>query len=245
MQTTLLGLRLRSFWRWAALVGPHFCRLGRLPRSRGAREPPDRLRVPSPARSMPACAHPTLMPQGIEFGRPGDSSKVRACTSRFALGALRGEWRMARTRGSKDLNSPSGWTAPAAWPGGALDRLRPGRRVDPAAPISRTARDPGGRRQRLAPGARQDRVQGELRPLAAGQRRGRLRGCRPPLPYRLAMSRVADDGGVGCASISIRSSDRSPPTPTSRSGSTAAHRASKAASPSRGRSVALPRAGRR
>ena len=50
------------------------------------------------ARLLPT---PTLMLQGIEFGRPGDPSKVRARALHieFALGSLvRGEWRIADAR---------------------------------------------------------------------------------------------------------------------------------------------------
>src|SRR5262249_59780472 len=50
------------------------------------------------ARLLPT---PTLMLEGIEFGRPEEGSKVRARMLRieFALGALaRGEWRIAEAR---------------------------------------------------------------------------------------------------------------------------------------------------
>src|SRR5256886_12709639 len=50
------------------------------------------------ARLLPT---PTLMLEGVEFGRPEEGSKVRARLLRieFALGALvRGEWRIADAR---------------------------------------------------------------------------------------------------------------------------------------------------
>src|SRR6476619_676662 len=104
VQTTLLGCAIAIILALvAALVGPIFIDWGRYRgefEARASRLTGLEFRVTGPidARLLPT---PTLMLQGIEFGRPGDSSQVRARALHieFALGALvRGEWRIADAR---------------------------------------------------------------------------------------------------------------------------------------------------
>ena len=101
MQTTLLGFAIAIILALvAALVGPFFVDWGSYRgefEARASRLTGLEFRVTGAidARLLPT---PTLMLQGIEFGRPDEAGKVRARALRieFALGALaRGEWRIA------------------------------------------------------------------------------------------------------------------------------------------------------
>ena len=104
MQTTLLGFAIAIILALvAALVGPIFIDWGRYRgefEARASRLTGLDFRVTGAidARLLPT---PTLMLQGVEFGRPNEGSKVRARALRieFALGALvRGAWRIADAR---------------------------------------------------------------------------------------------------------------------------------------------------
>ena len=101
MQTTLLGFAIAIILALVtALVGPFFIDWGSYRgefEARASRLTGLEFRVTGPidARLLPT---PTLMLQGIEFGRPGEPGRVRARALRieFSLGALaRGEWRIA------------------------------------------------------------------------------------------------------------------------------------------------------
>ena len=104
MQTTLLGFAIAIILALvAALVGPIFIDWGRYRgefEARASRLTGLDFRVTGAidARFLPT---PTLMLQGVEFGRPNEGSKVRARALRieFALGALvRGAWRITDAR---------------------------------------------------------------------------------------------------------------------------------------------------
>jgi large subunit ribosomal protein L24 len=101
VQTTLLGFAIAIILALVtALVGPFFIDWGSYRgefEARASRLTGLEFRVTGPidARLLPT---PTLMLQGIEFGRPGEPGRVRARALRieFSLGALaRGEWRIA------------------------------------------------------------------------------------------------------------------------------------------------------
>ena len=105
MQTTLLGFAIAIILALvAALVGPIFIDWGRYRgefEARASRLTGLDFRVTGAidARLLPT---PTLMLQGVEFGRPNEGSKVRARALRieFALGALvRGAWRITDALG--------------------------------------------------------------------------------------------------------------------------------------------------
>ena len=104
MQTTLLGLGIAIILALVtALVGPFYVDWGSYrgefeARARQLTGLDFRVTGGMDARLLPT---PTIVLQGVEFGRPDESSKVRARVLRieFALGALiRGEWRIADAR---------------------------------------------------------------------------------------------------------------------------------------------------
>jgi large subunit ribosomal protein L24 len=149
------------------------------------------------ARLLPT---PTVMLQGIEFGRPGEVGKVRARSLRieFALGALaRGEWRItdARLEGPEFAAGLDG-DGRLAWPvpklgfdleGVSIDRLKieDGRAIlADAASGSRLTLDKlefnGELRSLAGP------IKGEGAFVVAGQH----------YPYRLGTTRITEEGGV-------------------------------------------------
>ena len=140
MQTTLLGFAIAIILALvAALVGPIFIDWGRYRgefEARASRLTGLDFRVTGAidARLLPT---PTLMLQGVEFGRPDEGSKVRARALRieFALGALvRGAWRIADARlEGPELTAGLGSTGHLSWPvpklgfdleGVAIERLK-------------------------------------------------------------------------------------------------------------------------
>ena len=139
------ALRLRSSWRcwrrWSGRILSIGARYRGEFEARASRLTGLEFRVTGPidARLLPT---PTLMLQGIEFGRPGDSSKVRARALHieFALGALvRGEWRIAdaRLEGPEFAAGLDG--AGRVGLAGAFDRLRPRKASRSSGSTSRTA----------------------------------------------------------------------------------------------------------
>jgi uncharacterized protein involved in outer membrane biogenesis len=149
------------------------------------------------ARLLPT---PTLMLQGIEFGRPNETGKVRARALRieFALGALaRGEWRItdARLEGPEftaglDSKGRLAWPAPKLGfdiDGVAIERLdiQDGRAIlADAASGSRLVLD-------------KLEFKGELRSLAGPVKgEGSFVVAGQHYPYRVAAGRMGDDGGV-------------------------------------------------
>ena len=203
MQTTLLGFAIAIILALvAALVGPIFIDWGRYRgefEARASRLTGLDFRVTGAidARLLPT---PTLMLQGVEFGRPDEGSKVRARALRieFALGALmRGAWRIADARlEGPELTAGLGSTGHLSWPvpklgfdleGVAIERLKI---EDGRAVLIDEASD-----SRLV----LDKVEflGELRSLAGpvkGDGSFVVAGHR--YPYRVSTSRIADDGGV-------------------------------------------------
>jgi large subunit ribosomal protein L24 len=104
VQTTLLGFAIAIILALvAALVGPFFVDWGQFRgefEARASRLTGLEFRVTGTidARLLPT---PTLVLQGIEFGRPNEPDRVRARALRveFALGSLvRGEWKIADAR---------------------------------------------------------------------------------------------------------------------------------------------------
>ncbi len=203
MQTTLLGFAIAIILALlTALVGPLFVDWGSYRgefEARASRLTGLDFRVTGAidARLLPT---PTLMLQGIEFGRPNEGGKVRARALRieFALGALvRGEWRIADAAldgpefaATLDGDGRLVWPAPKVGfdlEGVSIERLkiRDGRAVlADAASGSRLLLEKlefkGEVRSLAGP------VKGEGSFVVAGQH----------YPYRIAASRVADDGGV-------------------------------------------------
>ena len=203
MQTTLLGVAIAIILALVtALVGPQFVDWGSYrgefeARARQLTGLDFRVTGTIDARLLPT---PTIMLQGVEFGRPDESSKVRARALRieFALGALmRGEWRIAEARlEGPELAAGLDSSGHVAWPlpklgfdleGVSIERLYI---ADGRAVLADAASD-----TRLA--LEQLEFKGELRSLAgpvkgdgsfvvAGQR----------YPYRVSTGRVAEDGGV-------------------------------------------------
>ena len=203
MQTTLLGVAIAIILALVtALVGPQFVDWGSYrgefeARARQLTGLDFRVTGAIDARLLPT---PTIMLQGVEFGRPDESSKVRARALRieFALGALmRGEWRIAEARlEGPELAAGLDSSGRVAWPlpklgfdleGVSIERLYI---ADGRAVLADAASD-----TRLA--LEQLEFKGELRSLAgpvkgdgsfvvAGQR----------YPYRVSTGRVAEDGGV-------------------------------------------------
>jgi hypothetical protein len=203
VQTTLLGVAIAIILALVtALVGPQFVDWGSYrgefeARARQLTGLDFRVTGTIDARLLPT---PTIMLQGVEFGRPDESSKVRARALRieFALGALmRGEWRIAEARlEGPELAAGLDSSGHVAWPlpklgfdleGVSIERLYI---ADGRAVLADAASD-----TRLA--LEQLEFKGELRSLAgpvkgdgsfvvAGQR----------YPYRVSTGRVAEDGGV-------------------------------------------------
>ena len=203
MQTTLLGFAIAIILALvAALVGPIFIDWGRYRgefEARASRLTGLDFRVTGAidARLLPT---PTLMLQGVEFGRPDDGSKVRARALRieFALGALvRGAWRIADARlEGPELTAGLDPSGHLSWPvpklgfdldGVAIERLNI---EDGRAVLVDAASD-----SRLV----FDKVEfhGELRSLAGPVKGdGSFVVAGQTYPYRVSTSRVADDGGV-------------------------------------------------
>ena len=203
MQTTLLGVAIALILALVtALVGPVFIDWGSYRgefEARASRLTGLDFHVTGAidARLLPT---PTVVLEGIEFGRPEEGSTVRARRLRieFALGALvRGEWRIADAR----LEGPE-FTA-------GLDRF--GRLAWPVpklgfdlegVSIARLQIQDG--RANLADGASDagivlDKLEfmGEVRSLAGpvkGEGSFVIAGQR--YPYRLATSRIAEDSGA-------------------------------------------------
>jgi uncharacterized protein involved in outer membrane biogenesis len=203
VQTTLLGFAIAIILALvAALVGPIFIDWGRYRgefEARASRLTGLDFRVTGAidARLLPT---PTLMLQGVEFGRPNEGSKVRARALRieFALGALvRGAWRIADARlEGPELTAGLDPAGHLSWPvpklgfdleGVAIERLNieDGRAVlvDDAS-NSRLVLDKmqfhGDLRSLAGP------VKGDGSFVVAGQH----------YPYSVSTSRIADDGGV-------------------------------------------------
>jgi large subunit ribosomal protein L24 len=203
VQTTLLGFAIAIILALvAALVGPHFVDWGSYRgelEARASRLTGLEFRVTGAidARLLPT---PSLVLQGIEFGRPDDPGKIhaRALRIEFALGALaRGEWRItdARLEGPEfaaglDAAGRLAWPVPkiAFDPEGvSIERLRieKGRAtLSDAASGSRLVLDKlefnGELRSLAGP------VKGEGSFVVAGQH----------YPYRVATSRIADGGAM-------------------------------------------------
>ena len=203
MQTTLLGFAIAIILALvAALVGPIFIDWGRYRgefEARASRLTGLDFRVTGAidARLLPT---PTLMLQGVEFGRPNEGSKVRARALRieFALGALvRGAWRIADARlEGPELTAGLDPTGHLSWPvpklgfdleGVAIERLNieDGRAVlVDAASNSRLVLD-------------KMEFHGELRSLAGPVKGdGSFVVAGQHYPYSVSTSRIADDGGV-------------------------------------------------
>jgi large subunit ribosomal protein L24 len=203
VQTTLLGLAIAIILALvAALVGPLFVDWGSYRgefEARASRLTGLDFRVTGPidARVLPI---PTIMLQGVEFGRPREIARVRARALRieFALGAmLRGEWRIADARlEGPELTAELDGSGRVSWPvpkhGFDLDGVS----------IERLQIQDG--RAVLADGASDARVvldkldfKGELRSLA-----GPVKGAGSFVvgdqryPYRLSTGHVANDGGM-------------------------------------------------
>ncbi len=200
MQTTLLGFAIAIILALVtALVGPFFIDWdsyrGEL-EARASRLTGLEIRVTGPieARLLPT---PSLMLQGIEFGRPDEAGKVRARALRveFALGSLvRGEWRIsdARLEGPEFAAGLDG-AGRLAWPvpkigfdpeGVAIERL--------------TIQDGRAILSDAASGARLvlDKLEfnGELRSLAGPIKgEGSVVVAGQHYPYRVAASRIAED----------------------------------------------------
>ena len=203
MQTTLLGLGIAIILALVtALVGPLFVDWGSYrgefeARARQLTGLDFRVTGGIDARLLPI---PTIMLQGIEFGRPDEGSKVRARALRieFSLGSLvRGEWRIADAR----LENPefaAGLDASGrlAWPlpklgfdleGVSIERLHI---QDGRATLADAASD-----SRVV--LEQVEFNGELRSLAGpvkGDGSFVVAGHRHP--YRLSTTRIGEDGGV-------------------------------------------------
>jgi len=203
VQTTLLGLAIALILALVtALVGPLFIDWGQLSRRvRDQSQPPDRARLhvtgAIDARLLPT---PTVVLEGIEFGRPEEGSKVRARMLRieFALGALaRGEWRIAEARlEGPEFTAGLDGSGRLAWPvpklgfdleGVSIARLQI---QDGRASLADGAIDAGLVLDQLE-------FTGEVRSLAGpvkGEGSFVIAGQR--YPYRLATSRIAEDGGA-------------------------------------------------
>ena len=203
MQTTLLGFAIAIILALvAALVGPIFIDWGRYRgefEARASRLTGLDFRVTGAidARLLPT---PTLMLQGVEFGRPNEGSKVRARALRieFALGALvRGAWRIADARlEGPELTAGLDPSGHLSWPvpklgfdleGVAIERLNI---EDGRAVLVDAASD-----SRLM--LENVEFRGDLRSLAGpvkGDGSFDIAGQR--YPYRLSTGRIADDGGI-------------------------------------------------
>jgi uncharacterized protein involved in outer membrane biogenesis len=203
VQTTLLGFAIAIILALvAALVGPIFIDWGRYRgefEARASRLTGLDFRVTGAidARLLPT---PTLMLQGVEFGRPGEGSKVRARALRieFALGALvRGAWRItdARLEGP-ELTAGLDPSGHLSWP---VPKL--GFNLDAVA-IERLNIEDG--RAVLMDDASDSRLvldkmefHGDLRSLAGPVKGdGSFVVAGQHYPYSVSTSRIADDGGV-------------------------------------------------
>ena len=203
MQTTLLGFAIAIILALvAALVGPIFIDWGRYRgefEARASRLTGLDFRVTGAidARLLPT---PTLMLQGVEFGRPNEGSKVRARALRieFALGALvRGAWRItdARLEGP-ELTAGLDPSGHLSWP---VPKL--GFNLEAVA-IERLNIEDG--RAVLVDDASNSRLvldkmefHGELRSLAGPVKGdGSFVVAGQHYPYSVSTSRIADDGGV-------------------------------------------------
>ncbi|HEX4826847.1 MAG TPA: AsmA family protein, partial [Xanthobacteraceae bacterium] len=203
MQTTLLGVAIAIILALVtALVGPLFIDWNSYRgefETRASRLTGLDFRVTGAidARLLPT---PTLMLEGIEFGRPEEGSKVRARLLRieFALGALaRGEWRIADARlEGPEFSAGLDGSGRLAWPvpkfGFALEAVSIARLhiQDGRASLTDAASD-----ARLV----LDKLEftGELRSLAGpvkGEGSFVVAGQR--YPYRLTTSRIAEDSGA-------------------------------------------------
>ncbi|HEY6995689.1 MAG TPA: AsmA family protein [Xanthobacteraceae bacterium] len=203
MQTTLLGFAIAIILALvAALVGPLFIDWGSYRgefEARASRLTGLEFRVTGPidARLLPT---PIIVLQGIEFGRPGEASRVRARALRieFALGALvRGEWRIADARlegpefaAGLDGSSRLAWPVPqlgSELGGVAIERLQI---EDGRAVLGDAASDSHLTLEKLD-------FNGELRSLAGPIKgEGSFVVAGRHYPYRLSASRIAEDGGM-------------------------------------------------
>jgi large subunit ribosomal protein L24 len=203
VQTTLLGVAIAIILALVtALVGPLFIDWSSYRgefETRASRLTGLDFRVTGAidARLLPT---PTLVLEGIEFGRPEEGSKVRARLLRieFALGALaRGEWRIAdASLEGPEFSAGLDGSGHLAWPvpklGFDLESVS----------IARLHIQDG--RASLADAASDARLvleklefTGELRSLAGPVKGGGsfvVAGQR--YPYRIATSRVAEDSGA-------------------------------------------------
>ncbi|MFL6821224.1 MAG: AsmA family protein, partial [Xanthobacteraceae bacterium] len=203
MQTTLLGVAIAIILALVtALVGPLFIDWNSYRGEFEARASrltglDFRLTGAIDARLLPT---PTVVLQGVEFGRPEEGSKVRARLLRieFALGALaRGEWRIAEAQlEGPEFTAGLDGTGRVAWPVPKLGFDLEG------VSIARLQIQDG--RASLADAASDARVvlekfdfTGEVRSLvgpAKGEGSFVVAGQR--YPYRLAIGRIADDGAA-------------------------------------------------
>ena len=203
MQTTLLGVAIAIILALVtALVGPLFIDWNSYRgefEARASRLTGLDFRVTGAidARLLPT---PTVVLQGVEFGRPEEGSKVRARHLRieFALGALaRGEWRIAEAQlEGPEFTAGLDGTGRVAWPVPKLGFDLEG------VSIARLQIQDG--RASLADAASDARVvlekfdfTGEVRSLvgpAKGEGSFVVAGQR--YPYRLAIGRIADDGAA-------------------------------------------------
>ena len=203
MQTTLLGLAIALILALVtALVGPLFIDWGSYRgefETRASRLTGLDFHVTGAidARLLPT---PTVVLEGIEFGRPEEGSKVRARMLRieFALGALaRGEWRIAEARlEGPEFTAGLDGSGRLAWPvpklgfdleGVSIARLQI---QDGRASLADGAIDAGLVLDQLE-------FTGEVRSLAGpvkGEGSFVIAGQR--YPYRLATSRIAEDSGA-------------------------------------------------
>jgi uncharacterized protein involved in outer membrane biogenesis len=200
VQTTLLGVAIAIILALVtALVGPLFIDWNNYRgefEARASRLTGLDFRVTGAidARLLPI---PTVVLQGVEFGRPDEGSKVRARLLRieFALGALaRGEWRIAEAQlEGPEFTAGLDGTGRVAWPVPKLGFDLEG------VSIARLQIQDG--RATLADAASDARVvlekfdfTGEVRSLvgpAKGEGSFVVAGQR--YPYRLAIGRIADD----------------------------------------------------
>jgi large subunit ribosomal protein L24 len=203
VQTTLLGLAIALILALVtALVGPLFIDWNSYRgefEARASRLTGLDFHVTGAidARLLPT---PTVVLEGIEFGRPEEGSKVRARMLRieFALGALvRGEWRIAEARlEGPEFTAGLDGSGRLAWPvpklgfdleGVSIARLQI---QDGRASLADGASDAGLVLDQLE-------FTGELRSLAGpvkGEGSFVIAGQR--YPYRLATSRIAEDSGA-------------------------------------------------
>ena len=202
MQTTLLGVAIALILALVtALVGPLFIDWGSYrgefeTRARRLTGLDFRVTGAIDARLLPT---PTVVLEGIEFGRPEEGSKVRARLLRieFALGALaRGEWRIAEARlEGPEFTAGLDGSGRLVWPvpklgfdleGVSIARLQI---QDGRASLADGAIDAGVVLDQLE-------FTGEVRSLAGpvkGEGSFVIAGQR--YPYRLATSRIAEDSG--------------------------------------------------